>query len=577
MKKLLAFLALFLLSIQPIYAQAEPWSISSFDSTVTVQENSTINVTETIVADFSNDNKRGIIRTIPFRYLTDSGKKVTLETNILSILNENNEPWEYQETRQGDFINLRVGNVDVFYSEPLTYKINYEVKGAINFFEENDELYWNVTGDGWPVAINTSSATIQIPKGATEETTRYICYTGKYGSTETDCSFNKNSNTSYKFTSNRSLDSGEGLTVALAFDKGLVTKPPLSVEEILTYALLGIPVILFIFLFFHWVKVGRDPRGRGTIMPMYEPPANLTPTEIGTIVDEKIQTKDITVAIIDLAIRGYIEIQESQNKGLIFNNKDITIVKKKENLLDLTEFEKALMEGLFEDSSTVQMSELSQKFYVHIKTIKDKIYYQVTHNGYFTRNPKVVRATYLTLGGGLLFVPLFALGFLALVPAVIFGVSMLCGLMLLIFAPMMPQKTLKGVQTAEHILGFKEFVKTAEKDRLNTLQQLRASDDESGIQTFEKLLPYAIVLGVGEKWAKVFQNIYKEAGRTPIWYTGYSGDFNALRLNDRLNSINSMAASTLTSRPSSSASGGSGFGGGGFSGGGFGGGGGGSW
>ena len=142
---------------------------------------------------------------------------------------------------------------------------------------------------------------------------------------------------------------------------------------------------------------------------------------------------------------------------------------------------------------------------------------------------------------------------------------------------MMPQKTLKGVQTAEHILGFKEFVKTAEKDRLNTLQQLRASDDESGIQTFEKLLPYAIVLGVGEKWAKVFQNIYKEAGRTPIWYTGYSGDFNALRLNDRLNSINSMAASTLTSRPSSSASGGSGFGGGGFSGGGFGGGGGGSW
>lgn len=577
MKKLLALLALLLISIQPIYAQAEPWNISNFETEIVVEPTGRINVTETIIADFTKDRKRGIIRSIPYRYVTDSGKKVTLDTHINSILDQNNQPWEYTETRQGDFIYLRVGNVDVFYSEPLTYKINYSVFGAINYFEQSDELYWNVTGDQWPVPINSSLATIKIPEGSTDANTKYVCYTGEYGSTQKDCTFNRLSPNSFQFKSDKVLNPGEGLTVALAFDKGLVSKPPINLKDILTYVLIGLPPILFVFLFIRWYKVGRDPRGKGTIMPMYTPPEGLTPSEIGTIIDEKVQTKDITVAIIDLAIRGYIEIQEAQNKGLIFNSKDITLIKRKENLLDLTEFEKAIMDGLFGNWNTVQMSDLADHFYTYIPTIKEKIYYQVTNKGYFSRNPKIARASYITFGSSLLFVPLFAAGFIAVAPAIIFGVAVACGLLLLMFAPLMPQKTLKGVQAAEHILGFKEFVKTAEKDRLNTLQKLRASHSEQGIQTFEKLLPYAIVLGVGEKWAKVFQNIYQEAGRIPLWYTGYDGNFNALRLNDRLNSINSIAASTLTSKPSSSASGGSGFGGGGFSGGGFGGGGGGSW
>jgi len=190
----------------------------------------------------------------------------------------------------------------------------------------------------------------------------------------------------------------------------------------------------------------------------------------------------------------------------------------------------------------------------------------------------------MSLGIGLLFAAFWGVPFIA----GIFSESYIGQLMfafigsailLIIFSFVMPRKTKKGVKVVEHILGFKEFIKTAEKDRIKFFQELKDKADEEGdVKTFEKLLPFAIALGMGGIWSELFKDIYRQTGTQPTWYTGYNAStFNAIHLNDRLGNISKTASAAFTAKPSSASGGGSGFGGGGFSGGGFGGGGGGSW
>ena len=150
------------------------------------------------------------------------------------------------------------------------------------------------------------------------------------------------------------------------------------------------------------------------------------------------------------------------------------------------------------------------------------------------------------------------------------------GVLIFIFSFFMPKKSKAGVEEIEKILGFKEFLKTAEEDRINFFQKLRFDEKQDQKLTFEKILPIAIVLGVGTEWATMFKDIYAN-NESPSWYHGHQGVFNPILLTDRLSSLQSTASSAFTAKPSSAAGGSSGFGGGGFSGGGFGGGGGGSW
>ncbi len=286
--------------------------------------------------------------------------------------------------------------------------------------------------------------------------------------------------------------------------------------------------------------------------------------------EESANNRDISAEIINLAVNGYLTITRLEEKVLwLFDSADYQLDLLKDYKDLSNQFERTMMEALFGGKTPVKLSSLKNKFYTDLADIRKQVYRSVVDKGFFAQNPNTVRAWYMA-GAAFVAVSGFFIGINTqnvytavgmFVSAVIVGV----------FGHFMPRATLKGGEMKAYILGLKLYMTVAEKDRLKFFN----APDKTP-QHFEKLLPYALALGVETSWAKQFEGIYNTP---PSWYRGSgSGAFNALYFAGMMHSFSQTTNQTFASHPSSSASGGgSGFGGGGFSGGGCGGGGGGSW
>lgn len=329
-----------------------------------------------------------------------------------------------------------------------------------------------------------------------------------------------------------------------------------------------------------WRKKGRDPHRPEVIIPRYSPPDNLTPAEVGLIIDERVDKNDLSSIIIHLAIKGYLKIKRQEKNQLFGKQVDYKLSLLKPADKNLKSFEKKFLEGLFKDrndvadyigspagNQSVFLTDLKNEFYKVAIEVKKDIYEQTFAAGYFFGNPQKIRNKYIFFGLAIIFLG-FALG---IIFNNLFALSfILSGLIIIVFGFFMPARTRAGVEVRQHILGLKNYLEVAEKDRLQFHNSPRKSP-----QIFEALLPYAIVLRVEREWAGQFEGIYQEQ---PDWYNDSSATgFNSIFLVNSLHSFSVSANSNLNSRPSSASAGGSGFSGGGFSGGGFGGGGGGSW
>ncbi len=532
------------------FSSAFAEEILDFHSDITVQKDSVLLIKETIIYDFGNLQKHGIYRDIP---LGNSDIK------IQKVLDENGAPYKYSVSRQGGNLKIKIGDANFTISGAHTYDIFYSVSGGLRFFGDHDELYWNVTGNDWQVPIGNSSEKITLPQKPAENNLQFACFAGFYGSKTSECNWQADAQGNIIFESTRNFSSGEGLTIVLGWPKGLV-KQSIFTPLIIWFKNfwpIFIPILVFIFLFRKWWKKGRDIPLKGPIIAQYEPPENLRPAQVGVIMRQNFSPVDISATIIDLAVRGYIKIREIEKKG-IFGSKDYEIIKLKDkNAEDLNDFERALLDRFFLKSL---LSEIKKEFYLHMPILKEKIFLTITSLGYFYSNPESVRSRFLLIGTGMVFLALI-LGFFSPLLFLAMGAS---GILFIIFSFFMPKRTEKGAEAYWNILGFKEYINAAEKYRLQFAEKENI---------FEKYLPYAIVFGSVEKWAKAFEGIYKTP---PSWYEGhYTGVFTASvfinSFNGALSGMNGMASGGR------SGSGGSGFGGGGFSGGGGGGGGGGSW
>ncbi|WKZ31017.1 MAG: DUF2207 domain-containing protein [Candidatus Dojkabacteria bacterium] len=559
------------------------WEIQNFRADIQVTDRDRIEVKETIDAYFFVE-RHGIFRTIPYKYDDDRGD---LKIDVAQVTNGEGVPIPYTVTNIGDYIEIKIGDPDEFVIAEQRYVIEYDVRNVIGYFEEHDELYWNATGNEWPVPIAMAEAVVKGPENLPEESFDEIqarCYTGGYASTEQECEYARQGlNTAFR--SNRELDIREGLTVVVGYPKGFIQEPTFIERYWLLFvANLGacLPFIVFPITFLLWRKYGKDPKGRGTIMPQYEPPEGLLPAEVGVIYDNSSDMRDISATVIDLAIRGYIQIEELPKKAL--SKQDYAFHLLKTDLSELKEYEINILTGIFgtavAEGEVVKLNSLKEKFYQTAQEVNEALYTQLTSGGYYTRKPKSLTAVMITLG------TLIGLGsiFLLSVLAPIGGYLTFCGLLLsgvafLAIAPWMSQRTAKGTEIEEHIKGLKMYLEIAEEDRIKTLQ---GPDSEyvtdrkapkRDVKLFEKLLPYAMVLKVEKAWADKFKDIYKEP---PDWYSGSNmSTFNTIYLMNSLSNAATSMNSTFTSTPRSS---GSGFSsGGGFSGGGSGGGGGGSW
>lgn len=595
MKKFLFFVLLFLgMALFPYASSAEV--IDNFQANIKINPDSSIDVVETISYNFQGMYRHGIFRTIPIKYQARGGN-YNLRISDIQAVDAVGNPYSFQTSYQGNNIEIKIGDPNQTITGKKEYVVKYTILRAINYFDTQDEFYWNITGNEWPVAIKEASAEISLPKSINDKHINAQCYSGIFGSTDTTkCSAEVTSDkTTVSIRSNVVLQSDQGLTAVIGFPKKIVAQPTKLQLFLLTLEdnwVLALPIFTLFTLCYLWWTRGRDPKGRGTIIAQFDAPDNLTPLEVGTLVDIDADNKDVSAEIVNLAVKGYLKITRIKDKGILFDSTDYLLEKlKKEDDLK-NNFEKKLMRSLFAGDlneimkintideagkmiirnsltmKSTKLSDLKNVFYKNLAGIKEDAYSSLIAKGYFRENPKTIKVLYGSIGGGVVLFSLFILS------SVISGIAVISlvisGILIAIFGLIMPARTKKGVNGKEYVLGLKEYLSVAEKDRINF-----HNAPEKNFSQFEKLLPFAMVLGVEKEWAKQFEGVYAQ---NPNWYNDPSGaNFNSTLFVHNINSFSLAANSNLSSVPGGASSGSSGFGGGGFSGGGFGGGGGGSW
>lgn len=590
-------------------AQDTGWTITSFDVAYEIHQDGTVSAVEDIRVDFGSLQRHGIFREIPVEYAYDNEQNRLIDiTNVSVDDGANSIKWKTDSERPN--IVLRIGDGDIFVSGEQRYRISYTIHDGLNPFDIQDEFYWNVTGNNWPISIENASATVAVAGGIE----RVTCYQGPTSSNAPceDSSFQPNS---AQFSTTSTLPPGYGLTLVVGLEKGAVdVGPPVlvansvdPVDEIVDFmglkplpigisvavAVVGLLVVLRL-----WWTAGRDrwygdmahavegvvpddvkPFGsHETIVVEYTPPeiaANgrdstrqLRPAEIGVLIDERADTLDVSATIVDLAVRKHMRIVELEKGGIfgIFKKQDYELEKIANPDDALLPYEQRLHNAIFDDGDNVKLSDLRNKFHKDLAKVKQDLYSaSVKKLKFFPASPETVRSTYtgvgiagLVLGGG----AIFALGQWA--GAGIIGIAIaLVGGAILLTANAMPRRTATGRQMYRRCLGFRLYMETAETDRQ------RFAENEN---IFHEYLPYAIVYQCVDRWAKVFEDL--GLNPEPDYYVGTRA-FVPLHFASTMSSFSNSVSTTMASTPGSSGS--SGFGGGGGSGGGGGGGGGGSW
>lgn len=558
------------------------WDIDSFDVEIDVQPDASMLVHERIVADFSREAHHGIFREIPYKYRR-SGSSFTLRLDNVSVEDGDGHHRPWSARREGGSLKLRIGSPDRTVGGKQVYEISYRVERGLLSFDSHDELYWNAIGTEWPVPIAEASCTVRLPVGVDADSIRAQSYVGAFGSSNPGPDAQIAGRT-VSFEVDRSLRAWQGMTVVVGWAPGAIQFPSLAARAgwfVRDNGIVVVPLVTAPLLWLVWWVWGRDRGSPGSVVVQYDAPEGLTPLEVGTLIDERADTRDVTAALVGLAVRGYLKIDASEASGLgSVKTKDVTLVKLRDGDEKLTSAERMILSKVFAESKTVKMSELEHKFYAYLPHIRQRVYGALVERGYFASSPAGVRGAWLVVGA------LWAIGWIGLAVLVVKGgdlppapwiiAAVLGAPQMLVVAPFMPRRTAKGRRALEAVQGLEEYIMRAERTELEE----RAAKE--GFQPhFERVLPYALAFGLVEQWGDKFEGLFTPE---PEWYAGPSGlPLTTSLWAMQLGRTTSSMGTAMTSLPRSSGGGGSSFGGGGsgfsggFSGGGGGGGGGGAW
>jgi uncharacterized membrane protein YgcG len=585
-----ALLAATLLASRAVPAAAdEGWTIDAFDVEISVHQDATMTVRETLQVDFGPQQHHGIFRDIPVIYEWDSDSHRVYDLTVNSVTDAVGRNWPYSVSDIGADREIKIGDKNQTVSGTQTYVIAYTVAGALNGFGDHDELYWNVTGQHWAVPIKEASATVAVP---TDGLVWVNCFEGQTGSRES-C-LNSSTSNQARFAATRVLPAGEQLTVVVGMKKGvagniapiLKHKPRTFLEFFSIEPGTVAGAVLLFLLGAAWVgrmvwRRGRDmeyatayystkdPTERvrplfrpQALVPEYQPPDNMRPAQLGLILDETADTKDVTATIVDLAVRGYLVIKQVKN-----GQHDWELVQVKDRADGLLPYEATIFYGLFDGKvKQTRLSVLKGTFRFTLGQAEKMLYEDSVRLRWFTRNPQSTRVLWVFLGMLVVLVGLgVALGLGALAGWGLLGVAViLVGSLIIATNSWMPRRTALGTDLFRKTLGFRLYMNAAEKDRQAFAEKA---------ELFTQYLPYAIVFGCVHRWAKAFEGIDTSAA-VSTWYQGQNA-FTPVLFASSLEGFSSNLSTAVAETPAGS--GGSGGDGGGFSGGGGGGGGGGSW
>jgi uncharacterized membrane protein YgcG len=569
------------------------WSVRTFDVELAVQSDAALDVTEIIDANFDIP-KHGIYREIPIRYAVGM-HLYGLRFRLLGVDDGAGRTYDTEVSYEENRVRIRIGDADRTIKGPVRYRIRYRVERAILWEgnrgwgkgeqeEDHAVLRWNATGTEWGVPIRQTAVTVRLPRELDDAQLVYDAWTGAYGAKNKDSTKRRVDPRTIAFETG-TLRPGEGITIEVTMPADVVARAAWT-RELAWWLTDNFPYLLFpatlALCLAGWFFRGRDIPGLGTIVVNYEPPDGLAPAEVGTLIDERVDLRDISASLIDLAVRGYLKITEVGSNSWLSSSADYQFTRLKD-ANDLKPFEKKLYDRLFASKDTVLLSDLETKFYPVIGRVKNDLYRGLSQDRYFDGNPNTVRSSFLVLGligvaialGLAALVQVWLIGRVFVLPLVLTGV--LSAATVLIISRIMPRKTQKGRIAWERIAGLEEYIRRAEVDDIRL-------QERQGV--FERLLPYAIIFGLTDRWAKAFADLYTQP---PDWYQPIDASnyatWQLMRDVDR--SVVTMNRTFPTMPRSTGSVGGptgagyswssGGFSGGGFSGGGFGGGGGGSW
>ena len=546
-------------------AQADE-RILSFHSDIHVQRDGSLTVTETIqVRAEGNLIRRGIYREFPTRYKDRQGNRYKVDFGVIAVKrNGNPEPYHTESRSNGTVVYIGSANRQIPQGVH-EYELQYRTNRQLGFFEEFDELYWSVTGNDWAFPIDHATARVVLPEAVPWQGLKSSFYTGYQGETGQYAEASVTSGREIEFETTRGLLAQQGLTIALAWPKGVVREPSSS-ERIMWFLrdnrgalllLLGLLLPLGWYIF-TWNAHGRDPR-KGVIIPRFKPPQGLSAAGCRYVLDMGLRSAAFTAAIISLAVKGHLKIDDQDGDYVLYRNAD--------GGQEVTRGEAAVLTELLpEEESWVELDDENyRKFQRARQGLADAL--KAEHHGrLFVLNTgfmaPALLLSLLALAGG---IGLGAGAFVWLVFAVL-TVFMHGAFLLLLRAP-----TPIGRRIMDEIEGFRMYLDTAEQDRLDRMRSPQLTPE-----VFEMFLPFAFALGVENRWCERFAREFPREVRSfqPGWYTGHHGGFAALdNIGNDFGRGFSSAISSASTPPGSA----SGSGGGGSSGGGGGGGGGGGW
>ncbi len=598
--------------------------ILDFNSNIQVLDNGDILVLETIKINVENQRIRhGIYRDSPTVYLGAFLSHQKFNVTIINVKLDGTEV-DYSKERLLNGIRIKIGSKDYYVSKGIhNYSIEYIAEQQIKSFDDSEGLYWNVTGSGWIFPIDKASVNINLPDSQPFDFLTSDAWTGKQDSTEQNF-ISKINNNSIHFETTRGLSSYQGLTVQTTWNKGAITNPKNQTWQFIknnVFWLLSIIMLLLYPLYFYntWKKVGIDPP-KDPIYPVFEPPNNISPAAMRFVREKYHDSKSFSIAIMNLAAKNYITIEQISKKKYVLTKQ----YKKKTK--QLSKGEKAMFGYLFDRQKTVV---IDKKYNPRIKTAMSLLETTISNeykDAFYKDNAKVwmigvvislivllftwvhffnlssYAISYLLTSGAAILASAFILYFAkktyqkilaAVIPAgvlifallslsnkVYIAYLVLITLIILtnaLFYHLIQAPTVFGQKLLGKIDGFRLYLNTAEQDRLDLMHP-----PEMTPKLFEKYLPYALALGVENRWSEQFNNAMQAQGKDmsnyhPNWYIG--NNYSRFDFTTTASTIGAgLASSAVAAATPPAPSGGSGgFGGGGFSGGGGGGGGGGGW
>ncbi len=571
-----AIVAFLLLALLPLPASAAE-TIRRFETEIVVETDGAVGITELIAVSVEGDRiERGIFRDIP---VGSSGRAGFDAIEVLR--NGEREPYSVESIPDG--VRIRIGDPDVFLERSVQiYTIRYRMADQVGYSPDYDEIYWNATGNGWPFPIEQARAIVILPPHATVISA--AGYTGPVASTEQKVAIRQETDRVVAFSTMRPLGPNEGMTVAVSFPKGIVAEPSVT-DRVLRglygeSLLIGLGGLLLIFVYYMiaWMRVGQDPPS-GPIVARWE--SDLPPAAMRFLDRMKFDSMTFTTAIVSMAAKGWLAIEENDKEYTLRRRDDIP-----ENAREkLSQGEQKVLSRLFigaekmfhvkqSNRSVLQKAQAALKS--HFQTTYDKKFFRKNRTWFVpgilltillwlvvawkSAQPELALFMSFWLSGwtfgclllvwkaltlwrdvvagrgwgnlaGAILMSLFAVPFLggwlfgagAQVEAIGYvglAILVLAIAVNVVFFKLLEARTPLGRSVADEIDGMRRYLTVAEKDRLAFHHPPERTPEH-----FEKLLPYAIALGVEDEWAKQFSDVFArltEEKRTyhPNWYHG---------------------------------------------------------